>query len=83
MKFFVNGTPIDYSGAREEEDMYNWIQKKTGPSTKLLETDEDYEKHSTLRLSVLMYLPAEDEETLNAFKGFAAGYDDVQFAHTH
>ena len=36
LKFFVNGQPIDYQGAREEEPMYNWIQKKTGPASKLV-----------------------------------------------
>lgn len=34
LKFFVNGQPMDYQGAREEEAMYNWIQKKTGPASK-------------------------------------------------
>lgn len=63
--------------------MYNWIQKKTGPASRLLETEEDYNKHSSQRLSVLLSLPEDDAETLKAFQGFAAGYDDVSFAHTH
>ena len=62
MKFFVNGTPIDYAGAREEEDMYNWVMKKTGPASRLVESEEDYTKHSSQKLSVLMYLPEEDKE---------------------
>jgi protein disulfide-isomerase A1 len=83
LKFFINGTPIDYQGAREQEDIYNWIQKKTGPASRLLETDEDYEKHSTQKLSVLLLLPKEDEASLKAYQGFAAGYDDITFAHSH
>ena len=47
LKFFINGTPVDYQGAREEDDIFNWIQKKTGPTSRLLESSEDYEKHST------------------------------------
>ena len=67
LKFFVNGTPIDYSGAREEDDIYNWIQKKTGPSSRLIESDSDYESHSTKKLSVLFYLPEDDADSLKAF----------------
>ena len=33
LKYFVDGEPIDYSGAREENDIYNWIQKKNGPAS--------------------------------------------------
>ncbi len=25
LKFFINGSPVDYQGAREEEAIYNWI----------------------------------------------------------
>lgn len=28
-------------------------------------------------------LPQEDEDTLKSYQGFAAGYDDVVFAHSH
>ena len=83
LKFFVNGTPVDYQGAREEEDIYNWIQKKTGPASRLLATEAEYDSFSALKLSVLMYLPEEDTETLKVYQGFAAGFDDVTFAHTH
>lgn len=47
LKFFVNGTPIDFQGGREEEDMYNWIQKKTGPASRLISSDSDYDSHSS------------------------------------
>ena len=63
--------------------MYNWLQKKTGPSSKLLSTDAEYDSHSTQKLSVLYVLPEEDTEALKKYTGFAAGYDDIQFAHSH
>ena len=25
LKFFINGSPVDYQGAREEDAIYNWI----------------------------------------------------------
>lgn len=83
LKFFINGTPVDYQGAREENDIYNWLQKKTGPASKLLETDEDYEKHSTQKLSVLFHLPQDSTDQLNVYQALAAGYDDILFAHSH
>lgn len=36
LKFFIDGQPIDYQGTREEDPIYNWIQKKTGPASKHL-----------------------------------------------
>ena len=83
MKFFVNGNPIDYQGAREGDAIETWISKKTGPASKLLETEDDLTKHSEARLSVLLYLPQEDEDSLKNYMGFAAAYDDVTFGHTH
>lgn len=82
LKFFVNGTPVDFQGAREEDAIYQWIQKKTGPASRALETEEDYEKHSTAKLSVLLLLPEGDEEALKTYTAFATGYDDVSFAHS-
>lgn len=46
LKFFIDGQPIDYQGAREEDAMYNWLQKKTGPASKHVESEEDYNSHS-------------------------------------
>lgn len=83
LKFFKQGSAIDYPGAREENPIYNWIQKKTGPSSKLISSAEEYEKHSSEKLSVLYYLPEGEESALNTYMGFAAGYDDIAFAHTN
>lgn len=82
LKFFINGNAIDYQGAREKDDIKQWILKKTGPSSRHLETDEDYETHSKLKISVMLYYPKEDEAMLKTYQSFAAGYDDVMFAHT-
>jgi len=83
LKFFINGTPVDYAGQREKADIYNWLKKKTGPASRLLENDEDYEKHSTQKLSVLLHLPSDSTDMLNIYQAMAAGYDDILFAHSH
>ena len=82
LKFFINGEPVDYQGGREEEAMYNWLKKKTGPSSSEITEDKDLEYHSTKDLSVLFLYPADDTEGLKNFMAVAASYDDVPFAHS-
>lgn len=82
MKFFIKGQPIDYQGAREMDPIYQWIQKKTGPASKHLTSDDEFNLHSAMRLSVLYVLPEDDMKALDQFMAFAAGFDDVPFAHS-
>ena len=37
LKFYINSNPIDYKGKREEKSIYEWIMKKIGPSSSLIE----------------------------------------------
>ena len=62
--------------------MYNWLQKKTGPASKHVQSEEDYTSHSGMKLSVMYMLP-EGDENLSVYQAFAAQYDDVPFAHSH
>lgn len=62
--------------------MYNWLQKKTGPASKHLQSEDEYNAHSGLKLSVMMLLP-EGDEALSTYQAFAAQYDDIPFAHSH
>jgi len=41
LKFFRQGTPVDYSGGRTADDIVNWLIKKTGPPAKVLDSVED------------------------------------------
>lgn len=81
LKLFMNGEPVDYSGAREEDAMFNWLMKKTGPASTLMTTEEELNTHSALNLSVLLLTQEGDEEALKAYMSLAANYDDVPFAH--
>lgn len=81
LKLFMNGEPVDYSGAREEDAMFNWLMKKTGPASNLMTTEEEVKAHGALNLSVLLLTQEGEEETLKAFMTLAASYDDVPFAH--
>lgn len=62
--------------------MYNWIQKKTGPASKHVQTEDEFQSHSNLNLSV-MYLLPEGDDNLSSYQAFAAEFDDVAFAHSH
>lgn len=82
LKFFINGKPIDYKGAREEEDIFNWIQKKTGPSAILLNLSE-IEKIEAENVSVIFILPSENQASLEDFNTLAASYEKIRFFYTH
>lgn len=82
LKFFINGEPIDYQGGREEDAMFNWLKKKTGPSSFELNDIKSVEEHANKDLSVLFIYPENDTEGLKSYMAVAAGYDDVPFAHS-
>ncbi|XP_062712544.1 protein disulfide-isomerase-like, partial [Aedes albopictus] len=44
LKFFRSGTPIEYTGGREKDTIISWLEKKTGPAAKELETVADAEE---------------------------------------
>lgn len=44
LKFFRNGSPIEYTGGRQANDIVSWVTKKTGPPAQILENVEAAEK---------------------------------------
>ena len=82
LKYFVNGKPVDYKGGREENDLFNWLQKRNGPASTELTTEEQMTTHSGMSLSVLFVGPADATEALQNYMALAMEFDDVSFAHT-
>ena len=82
LKLFINGEPVDYSGGREEEPMFNWLKKKTGPSSVEINDAKLLDEHAGKNLSVLFLHPEGDAEALKVYNTLSAGYDDVSFAHS-
>ena len=41
IKFFRNGTPVDYDGGRTEKEIVSWINKKSGPPAVTITTSSD------------------------------------------
>ena len=44
LKFFSEGVTIEYTGGRSQEEIVNWLKKKTGPPAEELTTVDDLDK---------------------------------------
>ncbi|CAF2024559.1 unnamed protein product [Rotaria magnacalcarata] len=44
LKFFLDGTVLEYTGGRSESDIISWLKKKTGPAADELKTVDDLNK---------------------------------------
>lgn len=80
---FINKQPILYRGDREENDMYNWLEKKEKPFSLEIDNKEDLEKYKIMDLSVLFIYPEEDLKALFEYQKFARDYDLIAFAHLY
>ena len=82
LKLFVNGEPVDYQGERTEDAMYSFVSKKTGPASEQLSTEDQIKELEDQKISVLFFLPEDDEETLKAFNAVAGKSDNVIFKYS-
>jgi protein disulfide-isomerase A1 len=44
LKFFSDGTTLEYTGGRAQDDIISWLKKKTGPAAEDLKTVDDLNK---------------------------------------
>jgi protein disulfide-isomerase A1 len=44
IKFFSDGTTLEYTGGRAQDDIVSWLKKKTGPAAEDLKTVDDLNK---------------------------------------
>lgn len=83
LKFFRNGTPIDYNGGRQADDIVSWLLKKTGPPAKELKTvDEAKEFIESGNVVVIGYFKDQTSEGAKTFLSVASTIDDIPFAIT-
>ncbi|XP_050301421.1 protein disulfide-isomerase [Anthonomus grandis grandis] len=83
LKFFRNGSPIDYSGGRQADDIVNWLLKKTGPPATALPTVEDAKKFlEEPNVAVVGFFKDQSGDLAKAFLAVASGIDDIPFAIT-
>ena len=78
LKFFVNGSPTEYTGSKNEEGIVKWLHKKIGPTLKILNTSENIreniEKHE---IAVILF--TNNQEIKSIFEKVAKNSEDDFF----
>uniref|UniRef100_U5EXV6 Protein disulfide-isomerase n=1 Tax=Corethrella appendiculata TaxID=1370023 RepID=U5EXV6_9DIPT len=83
LKFFRNGSPIEYTGGREEATIISWLEKKTGPAAKELDSVEVAEQFlKDNNVVVVGFFKNRDSDEAKAFLATANAYDDYPFGIT-
>ncbi|XP_038053242.1 protein disulfide-isomerase-like [Patiria miniata] len=80
LKFFKDGQVKDYSGGRTTAEIITWLEKKTGPPAKAIETPEEAEALEKANEVVVFGLFADKEsDKAKVFLSVAGEMDDVIF----
>lgn len=83
LKFFRNGSPIEYNGGRQADDIVSWLLKKTGPAAKELETVEAAEAFlKDNQVAVIGFFTDRDTDDAKGFMSAANAVDEYPFAIT-
>ena len=83
LKFFRSGKATEYGGGRTADTIVSWVEKKTGPAAKTIDTvDAAKEFVEGLDIAVIGFFKDETTEAAKAFLGAAGSMDDHQFAIT-
>ncbi|KAG4072646.1 hypothetical protein HA402_004735 [Bradysia odoriphaga] len=83
LKFFRSGTPIEYGGGRQADDIVNWLSKKTGPAALEIETVEAAEEFiKSQPVVVVGFFKDRESAEAKTFISVANGVDDFPFAIT-
>jgi protein disulfide-isomerase A1 len=81
LKLFVKGSPVDYKGAREVNDMKEYILKKSGPATVEIKTLEELEKLKQDNKVLVVYFGTDGSEELKQYQAAALTFDNVKLVH--
>jgi len=83
IKFFKKGTPMEYSGGRTADEIITWLNKKTGPPAKVLETADEVKAFvEPKQVAVIGFFADKESDLAKAFITAAEGMDDLEFAIT-
>jgi protein disulfide-isomerase A1 len=78
LKLFVSGNPVEYNGGRTEQEIINWMRKKTGPASKPLSSVDDVEAFIKGHEVAVVYF-GDNQSDIDTFNKVARGNDDVAF----
>jgi len=83
IKFFSDGTTFEYSGGRAQDDIVNWLKKKTGPPAEELKTVDDLNKlKEANEVVVIGAFKDTDGDAAAAFLQVAKTLDGIPFGIT-
>uniref|UniRef100_A0A182JTP8 Protein disulfide-isomerase n=1 Tax=Anopheles christyi TaxID=43041 RepID=A0A182JTP8_9DIPT len=78
-----NGSHVDYTGGREQDTIVSWLEKKTGPAAKELETVEAAEEFlKENNVAVVGFFKDRESKEAKAFMSTAVAVDDYPFGVT-
>jgi protein disulfide-isomerase A1 len=80
LKFFINGAPIEYTGGRTEDEIVNWVTKKSGSPVREISDAAALDKLMADNEIVLVYFGSKDTKIYKVFESVAQGIDDASFA---
>ena len=82
LKFFVDGEAQEYTGGRSEESIVSWLRKKTGPPSRLLTSEDEYEEFvAGKKVAVIAFFDSEDSDSYSDYADYAKKSEDFEFAH--
>lgn len=82
LKFFVDGTPVEYSGGRSSDEIVAWLKKKSGPATVTISNTDDLNKLKESEVAVLGLFKNVDGENAVVYSNVAKTIDSVTFGIT-
>jgi len=83
LKFFRNGSPVDYTGGRTADEIVTWVTKKTGPAALELENVEAAETFvKDNKVAIVGFFKNRESPEAKTFLTVASGIDEYPFAIT-
>jgi len=82
LKFFKNGTPVEYTGGRVAPDIKNWLIKKTGPPAADLKTIDEANALKEKEVVVIGFFKDQESDAAKEFLKVASALDDMPFGIT-
>lgn len=83
LKFFIDGTPVEYSGGRTADEIIAWLKKKSGPAAATIASLDELKKAQTANeVFILGLFKNVESEQAVVFKNVAKAMDSVVFGIT-
>lgn len=82
LKFFIEGHPVDYSGERTVDDMFEFIMKRKGPLVKELKEVIELNELAGSKDGLVMFLPTIDDTMLRVLTVLAKRFNSSNFRYS-